>query len=147
MRHGRGAAPRGRMPAVKRRLFNLLAAVSLVQMLLGCDRAYLLHGHHEDNLDSPPDITMRVGERRQVFWTGITLMTPTPSDMAISDPHPSGAVRLEFPDSGTAYIRAMTTGVARLYYYRMPISANEHNKGFQVTVLPVDTRGKGDTQD
>jgi hypothetical protein len=96
----------------------------------GCGRCYLLAGHNEYNLQRPPNITMRVGERRQAIWTGMSLMQEMPSSMSLSQDH-TGIVTVEYPDAGTAFIRANKEGQARLHYWL----GEKGNEGFLVTVI------------
>jgi hypothetical protein len=120
--------------------FMMLAVLFLLGCETGCGRWYYLPGHNENNLKAPPDITMHVGERKQIFWTGPTLWYMCPSNMSIAQETP-GVVALSFPDVGEAYIQALAPGVARLHYYPIAVedlSPDNGNKGFAVTVLPKD---------
>jgi hypothetical protein len=119
---------------------SALVAILYVIGLGGCGRLYYLPGHNEDNYLAPPDVTMRVGERRKVLANGISMLAMTPVDLRSENP---GIVAVEVPDQDDAFIRAVSVGSAHLYYfpsYDFPMRPD--NKGFTVTVLPTKRRPK-----
>jgi len=122
---------------MKRRLFNVLAGVSLVlcvamaASLAGCGRLYYLPGHNEDNYLAPPDVTMRVGQRRKVLGNGFSVLAMSPVDLRSENPD---IVAVEVSDQDDAFIRAVSVGSAHLYYYPM----GPENKGFTVTVRSAE---------
>jgi hypothetical protein len=114
---------------------RLLLILFCTVTCLGCDRIYTLPGHTENNLDAPPDIKMRVGERKEVFWTGLCLIKLVPSYGTVT-PEDPGIVSVEYPDDRHAYINAVAVGSVRVHYYWNPTLSDPRNKGFLVTVVP-----------
>jgi hypothetical protein len=107
---------------------SALFATLCVLGLGGCGRLYYLPGHNEDNFLAPPDVTMRVGQRRKVLGNGLSPLAMSPVDLRSENPD---IVVVEVPDQDDAFIRAVSVGSAHLYYYPM----GPDNKGFTVMVL------------
>ena len=106
--------------------------VIITALLTGCGRNFPLPGHDINNVSAPPDITLRAGERKQAYWTGIELM-PTP-DPVLKSTDPD-VVAIEYANGyKTAYLRALAPGTSRVYYYN---GTGAHNRGFLVTVMPA----------
>jgi hypothetical protein len=100
----------------------------------GCGgRSYHLPGHTFSNRDDPPDVTMRVGERRKAITTGLTLSAMGPAFMDSSDPE---VVAIEHTGSwNTVYLRARKPGVAIVRYGIVDGGSSPGNDGFEVRVL------------
>lgn len=104
-------------------------------MLGGCGRIYHLPGHTEANLNQPPDITLRQGDRVRAISTGIVLLPLVPAFMESSNP---GVVEVDVPTAnnwGSAYLIAKALGTATVKYGWVP-DDDAPNRGFVVTVVP-----------
>lgn len=103
-------------------------------LLLGsCGNYYWLPGHHRGNLDAPPPVVMKAGEKRRIVSTGLErFLMYAPPILSIGTDDPE----IARPDglSGTAWLHAGKPGVTRVYY-RAAGGLTPENRGFQVTVL------------
>jgi hypothetical protein len=115
---------------------KILAVVIVVGTCSGCGRTYHLPGHNEHNLKAPPDLTMRVGDRRKAITTGLTVKDMLHARASLTSASPD-VVRVEVPSRGTANVVAGSVGSARLRYYPRMDRPDPDNQGFLVTVLPA----------
>jgi hypothetical protein len=115
-------------------LFLVIIAAALAGG--GCGgRSYHLPGHTFSNRNDPPDMTMRVGERRKAITTGFTLSAMGPAFMDSSEPE---IVAIEHTGSwNTVYLRARKAGVAIVRYGVLHGGSSPDNDGFAVRVLPA----------
>jgi hypothetical protein len=111
------------------RYLSLFVALAAYVFVCGCGRIYHLPGHNEDNINAPPDLTMRVGERREALSNGFNVKDMGPVELFTDN---SSVVAVERPDRDDAYLHALAAGKARIHYIPMM----PENKGFVVTVKP-----------
>jgi hypothetical protein len=98
----------------------------------GCGEIFYLPGHNEKNTASPPDVTMRLGERRKVLTFGLNPLDMPPAAEMIRSDDPR-IVSVDGPNKSDAYLTANAVGSTRVYYLGGDIAKN---RGFEVTVLP-----------
>jgi hypothetical protein len=106
--------------------FAALTVATVSLQLLGCGRIFYLPGHNNDNDAAPPDVTMRVGERRLVLLNGLNPLAMPPAMMRTEDPK---VVAVDTPDQDSAYLVAVSVGSARVHY------EPPDGKGFVVHVV------------
>jgi hypothetical protein len=117
------------------RLFKISAAGAMC-VLTGCGRMYLLPGHTEHNLDSPPAVVMHVGEREKAIQDGFLwwpVVVPVERVMRSDDP---AVVSIDCPNKSSAFLVAHTAGNVKVHYYPDSLEevTGESNQGFEVIV-------------